>query len=72
MKKNVRSLDSSVRMVIGAVLLVLTFMGYIGLWGLLGVVLLVTGLFKFCPLYQVFGFSFCRSSEGQNAKKGTK
>ncbi|MGE0072977.1 MAG: DUF2892 domain-containing protein, partial [Thiomonas sp.] len=31
----------------------------IGLWGWIGLVPLLTGLFKFCPLYSIIGISTC-------------
>ncbi len=59
MKVNVGGLDRVLRIVAGIVLLALTAMGTIGLWGLVGIVLLATGLFRFCPAYSIFGLSTC-------------
>ena len=59
MKKNVGQLDKIARIVIGALLIALTLMGTIGLWGWIGVVLLATGLLSFCPGYSLFSFSTC-------------
>ncbi len=65
MNANVGKLDRIVRIVAGIVLAVLYFNGT--LTGTLGVVLLVVGivliltaLIKFCPLYRVIGMSSCR------------
>lgn len=59
MKVNVGTLDRVVRILAGLVLLGLAFTGTIGAWGWIGVVPLATGLFRFCPLYTVLGFSSC-------------
>ena len=57
MKKNVGSLDSVMRVATGLVLIVATMFGLIGLWGWLGLIPLVTGLFRVCPSYMLSGFS---------------
>lgn len=59
MKANVGSMDRILRIVAGLVLIGLTLANIIGVWGWIGVVPLVTGLFKFCPLYSVLGMSTC-------------
>jgi hypothetical protein len=59
MKINVGTLDRSLRILAGLVLLGLVLTGTIGAWGWIGVVPLATGLFRFCPLYTMLGFSSC-------------
>ena len=59
MASNVGGIDRILRIVAGAVLIALTLMGTIGVWGWVGVVLLVTGLFKFCPVYPLLGMNTC-------------
>ena len=59
MTVNVGTLDRIARIVVGLVLLSLIFVGPKSLWGLVGLVLLVTGILKWCPLYSVFGLSTC-------------
>jgi hypothetical protein len=59
MKINVHKLERTVRVVLGLGLLSLVFVGPKTLWGLVGLILLVTGLFGNCPLYSLFGFSSC-------------
>jgi hypothetical protein len=59
MKTNVGGIDRIARIVIGALLIVLTLMGTIGVWGWIGVVLLATGLLKTCPAYSILGFNTC-------------
>lgn len=59
MKKNVGGIDKVLRILVGVVLLLLTFTGTIGLWGWIGVVPLVTGLMGYCPLYPLLGLNTC-------------
>jgi len=59
MKFNVGGVDRILRIVVGIVLIALTLMGTIGVWGWIGIVPLVTGLFKFCPLYSLIGMNTC-------------
>lgn len=57
--KNEATFDRVVRVIVGLAILSLTFVGPQSLWGLIGLIPLVTGLFGFCPLYKIFGFSTC-------------
>lgn len=50
-------LDRGLRVALGLVLLSLVFVGPTSLWGLIGLVPLVTGVVGSCPLYRVFGVS---------------
>lgn len=59
MKFNVGGIDRILRIIVGIVLIALSLMGTIGVWGWIGIVPLVTGLFKFCPLYSIIGMSTC-------------
>ncbi len=63
MKANVGTVDRIVRIVVGLVLIGLSAMGTIGVWGWIGVVPLVTGLFSFCPLYTVLGMNTCSAKK---------
>jgi O-antigen ligase len=60
MQANVGTLDRSLRIAVGLILIVLSLTGVIGLWGWLGVVPLATGFLRFCPLYPVLGISTCK------------
>ena len=60
MIKNIGSPDRIARIVIGALLIVLTLTGTIGVWGWIGIVPLATALLNFCPLYRIFGISTCK------------
>lgn len=59
MKMNVGSADRIIRILVGIALIAAAAMGYIGVWGYLGVVPLLTGTFRFCPAYLPFGISTC-------------
>jgi hypothetical protein len=59
MKTNIGVLDQVIRIAVGLVLVVLFAMDYVGPWGLLGIVLIGTGLLRFCPLYRLFGIHSC-------------
>ncbi|TRO41848.1 DUF2892 domain-containing protein [Pseudomonas sp. ALS1131] len=60
MQANVGTLDRSLRIAVGLILIVLSLTGVIGLWGWIGVVPLATGFLRFCPLYPVLGISTCK------------
>lgn len=59
MKLNVGGFDRIARIVAGLVLIGLAATGMVGMWGYIGVVPLLTGVFKFCPAYAMFGMSTC-------------
>lgn len=59
MKANMGTLDRSVRIIVGLLLIGLTLGGVIGMWGWIGVMPLATGLFRFCPAYSLFGINSC-------------
>lgn len=59
MIKNIGTLDRALRIVLGLALLSLVFIGPKTLWGLIGLVPLVTGLARVCPAYSIAGLSTC-------------
>ncbi len=59
MKTNEANWDRVARVVLGLGLLSLTVMGPHTLFGLIGLVPLLTGLVGYCPLYHLFGMSTC-------------
>ena len=59
MKANVGGVDRIIRIAAGLILIGLTLAGQIGVWGWIGVVPLLTGTFKFCPAYTLFGIKTC-------------
>jgi hypothetical protein len=60
---NVCGADRGLRIVVGAALVLLTFVGPLAEqlypWGLIGVVPLATGLVGWCPAYSIFKFKTC-------------
>jgi len=59
MPRNEGTLDRALRIIVGIVLLSLIVIGPQSLWGLVGIIPLVTGLIGFCPLYRVIGLNTC-------------
>jgi hypothetical protein len=51
MKTNVGSIDKILRILVGLILIGLAAFHVIGVWGYIGIVPLLTGLFNFCPAY---------------------
>lgn len=60
MKANVGSVDRVIRIVLGVVILGagLSFKNW---WGLIGLLPLLSGVFRFCVLYVPFGISTCET-----------
>jgi hypothetical protein len=59
MKNNVGGIDRLLRLAVGLLLVALALTGGIGAWGWIGLVLVATAAFRFCPLYTLLGFSTC-------------
>lgn len=59
MKANVGGVDRILRVVVGLGVISLVFVGPQTPWGWLGVIPLVTGLFRFCPFYTLLGLNSC-------------
>lgn len=59
MQANVGGIDRILRIVVGIVLITLAATGSVGFWGWIGVVPLLTGLIRWCPLYPLLGISSC-------------
>ncbi len=68
MLKNVGTIDRVLRFVIGAVFIAYALnmispdTGY-NSYGWLGVILVLTAAFKFCPVYRIFGIQTCKKTE---------
>ena len=59
MKTNVGTIDRTLRILAGLVLIALAATGTVGWWGWIGVVPLLTGLAGTCPAYKLLGMSTC-------------
>jgi hypothetical protein len=59
MTPNVGTIDRSLRIIVGLVLIALAATGKVGWWGYIGLVPLATGLFRFCPAYTLLGMRTC-------------
>jgi hypothetical protein len=61
---NVCGIDKTLRIVVGAALILLSFVGpwveALFPWGLIGAVPLVTGLIGWCPAYKLLGIKTCK------------
>jgi len=60
MKTNLGTIERSLRIAVGLLLIILSLTGAIGLWGWVGLVPLATGLLRFCPLYRLLGINSCK------------
>jgi len=65
MKKNMSNLDKGVRILFAAVVALLYYFNVIEgtlayILMVLAIILLITSLINFCPLYRVFGISTCK------------
>ena len=52
---NVGNIDRAIRMLLGLMLMALSYAGVIGSWGYAGIVLVLTGAIALCPLYSLLG-----------------
>lgn len=59
MNINAGKVDRALRIIVGIALLSLTMIGPQSLWGLVGLIPLVTGLAGFCPVYKLLGLNTC-------------
>lgn len=62
-KTNVGGIDRLLRIVVGLALIGLTLAGQIGPWGWIGIVPVITGTLKTCPLYSLLGIDTCPISK---------
>jgi len=60
---NEGTLDRTIRILFGLGLVSLIFIGPKSMWGLFGLVPLLTGAVGFCPLYRILGLSTRRAGK---------
>lgn len=58
-RANVGGIDRVLRIVLGIVLIALVFVGPKTPWGWVGLVPLLTGFLRTCPLYSLIGLNTC-------------
>ncbi|WP_227270892.1 YgaP family membrane protein [Roseobacter weihaiensis] len=56
---NMGSVDRVLRLVLGALLVILALTGTIEAWGWLGLIFIGTAFIKFCPIYKILGMKTC-------------
>lgn len=61
MQTNVGGIDRILRIVIGAVLVILAATGQVGAWGWIGLLPLATDLIGWCPPYSLLGMNTCKN-----------
>lgn len=64
MNTNVGSVDRILRIVVGLALVAGAATGQIGMWGYIGIVPILTGLFRVCPAYSILGINTCGLKKG--------
>jgi hypothetical protein len=57
MIENVGTVDRALRVAVGLSLIAATLLGLAGQWAWIGVIPLLTGTIRFCPLYRSIGIS---------------
>ena len=57
MKSNISQADKLIRITLGLSLSLIAVFTQVIWLGIIGVIILVTGLINFCPIYGIFGFS---------------
>ena len=60
MTKNIHPTERKIRILVGALLVSLAFIGPANLWFLLGIIPLATGLMGWCPPYALLGINTCQ------------
>ncbi|GFD71649.1 YgaP family membrane protein [Tenacibaculum mesophilum] len=66
MKKNIGNIDKAIRTFIALIIAMLSYFEFItGIFGnillVLAIILLVTSLINFCPLYKLLGINTCKT-----------
>jgi len=59
-KTNIGRADRLLRIILGLILIALVFIGPQTPWGWIGIIPLVTGLLRSCPLYSLLGINSCK------------
>lgn len=62
MKLNVGGTDRLLRVIAGLIIVILGVV-YSSWWGLIGIILMATGIFQFCPLYALLKLNTLKKKE---------
>jgi hypothetical protein len=65
MSKNVGKIDSSIRIILGLIIVLLGFY-FQSWWGLIGIIPIFTAFVSWCPLYAIFRLSTCQKVQHSN------
>ncbi len=60
LKHNVGGTERWVRIILGVILTITGYMVSSWLWGVVGLVIFITGIIKWCPIYKTFKMSTCK------------
>lgn len=66
--RNEHTIDRAIRVILGIALLSLVVIGPKTMWGLLGLIPLITGLVGSCPLYRIFKINTAEMQKPQDAE----
>ncbi len=66
---NVGTLDKTIRLYLGT-LIMLIGLGNESWWGLLGLIPIVTGLYKWCFAYSILNMDTVKDAKGESSKAG--
>jgi len=58
MTANIGNIDRIIRLIVGLALIIWVVTGG-PVWAWIGLVVLATGVFKFCPVYRLLGINSC-------------
>ncbi len=62
MNRNIGTIDRVLRILVGLAVLSLAFIGPKTPWGYAGLILVVTAVINFCPIYRIIGVNTCSRS----------
>ena len=76
MRCNIGSMERTIRIVLGILLLVIGYAAGLPVWAsvvayMAGAIALLTGAVRFCPLWQLFGVNTCGPSPQSSKMKRT-
>lgn len=66
--RNEHTIDRAIRVVLGIALLSLVVIGPKTMWGLIGLIPLITGLVGSCPLYRIFKINTAQSQTSNDVE----